>query len=427
MVHEGFFLIPLEDFKTAQEIEHMLGKKEKSPNTQIKVTKTFPWNPQKVAIPRSLIFGRPRKLARVETPTVSLPHFNSHCVPLSGPSPMVTPMATNVKKVVTRGGNPITTLPTKHNTVKWKGLTNLGQTCWFNAIVQCLCTWPSLKNFCCSHNQREFKGVNGKAIQHFCDLYKSLANPNSTETWINPRKCYDAMKGTQILGVLGFKKGKLGYAGEDVSECFLAIYQFLRTIVFGIEQNTTFLLQTTLMCLSCGVERGKEPTLYGPPIVLNFAIKYADKQEVYLQSMIRTYFLEASTGGNTICVNCLKKGVTKQKFSLITTPNYVVFLINRFTKQEKISLKNNTKVSFPNILSLQPFLLESKNTGQHEYILTGVIEHVGNDIAQGHWRAYVFKEPLWLLCDDSRVEIVENQYVKNVTPYMLFYTHKDGF
>lgn len=86
--------------------------------------------------------------------------------------------------------------------------------------------------------------------------------------------------------------------------------------------------------------------------------------------------------------------------------------------------KISKKIDYPAHLSLP---LSDGRVCQ--YLLTGVIIHVGNTATTGHYTSYV-KQPgvskLWCHMDDSFVEMVsENTVLKQRDAYVLFYTRKE--
>ena len=73
---------------------------------------------------------------------------------------------------------------------------------------------------------------------------------------------------------------------------------------------------------------------------------------------------------------------------------------------------------------------DSYNNNQqpyHEYDLCGVVNHIGNTVARGHYIAYCkgIQTHKWFRFDDEAVEELNINEIVDPNAYILFYTRKE--
>jgi len=300
-----------------------------------------------------------------------------------------------------------------------RGLANLGQSCWFNAILQCMFTWETLTKELMEGQSGSGHDPNSKAIKEMAFLYRRLIHSHNSQGWVNPKLCYEALKKTQFWGNLNLcsQEHVKGYAGEDANEGFDAIYTLLTSKIPTLKMDTIYYDHTIVICIACNYTRyaqgGIVQASMTPPLVLTVPMKKGGLV-TSLEELIEEYFKEQYTG-NTVCCRCKSKGKTMQKTELGRTPKYLVLSLKRPGAHIK-----HTPIKVPLELSLEPYVHSDNLQQSHLYTLKGAAKHVG-DITKGHWKACSIKNNQWVEYNDTLVSPVSKSYVcLELNPDLLF-------
>ena len=133
--------------------------------------------------------------------------------------------------------------------------------------------------------------------------------------------------------------------------------------------------------------------------------------------------LEYFTGENAMyCNNCKIQLPASYKTTLSTSPEILILVLNRGK-----GIEFKVKLEFLENLNLFDYV-EYKNTG-FMYDLIGVVTHMGESGASGHFIAFC-KSPIdnqWYRYNDdlvSKVVNVKNDIIDYAMPYILFYKKK---
>ena len=119
------------------------------------------------------------------------------------------------------------------------------------------------------------------------------------------------------------------------------------------------------------------------------------------------------------CNNCRQMSNAECVTNLTTAPKVLILLLNRGAGiQYKIKLEFTTELDITNYVS--------QKTGNIKYKLIGVITHLGEDGASGHFIAHCLSpiDNKWYTYNDSFVSIVDDfqkQIIDLGMPYLLFY------
>ena len=291
-----------------------------------------------------------------------------------------------------------------------KGLDNLGQTCYFNCIVQCLFHCPLFRD--------AIKNVPQSArsipvLRELQRLFTRMARPSSF-THLSPSRCFSAaMKITQCKDA-GMNKDKQ----EDARGFFLMLVEHLRKKFKRLSKLFEGELLSTVSCQRCSHSS-----------VINVPFKYlalalpSDSNEqcsdgiprihdIYdlLDGFVRPEFIAGFT-----CNDCGVQDISEKKLDILRTPQILVLGLKRFKGLQKL----NDFVEFPFELAVK---YASVGNDQHQlYRITGVVVHKGPSIAAGHYISYVYSEGMWLETNDSCVREVSWETVKTMRVYLLFY------
>ena len=119
------------------------------------------------------------------------------------------------------------------------------------------------------------------------------------------------------------------------------------------------------------------------------------------------------------CNNCHQMSNAECETNLTTVPKVLILLLNRGS-----GIKSKIKLEFTTELDITNYL--SQKTGNIKYKLIGVITHLGEDGASGHFIAHCLSpiDNRWYTYNDSFVSIIDDfqkQIIDLGMPYLLFY------
>ncbi|MES1902730.1 MAG: Ubiquitin carboxyl-terminal hydrolase 42, partial [Paramarteilia canceri] len=328
------------------------------------------------------------------------------------------------------------------------GLANLGNSCYINAAIQCLI-----------HILHEFfldnkKNKHSSHPSNFCTLCTIVSLASRSLSIQKPSKPLHLHKLVNNVSNINkqFKRGKQGDSHEFLRSAIDQIQQSLTGAKLNIEkeQKTVLFqyiggfLQNRVRCSVCD----NSDVVSDPFMDLSLDLPPPFKQDSSksnkstLQSCLQHYFSEETISkvygitGDSICKNCKSpKAKLLKKFSIDSSPNFLTihlkrFYINRNSNNKITMTKNNSFISYPDILDLSPFVKNdfsdiARNDNQR-YSLQCMIIHLGNSIKSGHYIA-IIKQPSqspiskWFIFDDERVEPINPSQVWSYRPYILIY------
>lgn len=286
------------------------------------------------------------------------------------------------------------------------GLNNLGNTCFFNATMQCLLSLEEFTSFIetCSFSEKQ---PLSKALQNFIYLYRS--KPQGA---VNPN--------TFINGIAS--KIKL-FDGRQQDA-----HSFLELLLSGIfEENKPpgknmanpledlFLVEhkDTITCKKCF---GKIEVRTKSPIQWLF-INESITQSILAYESIEDYVDDESQWH---CDKCKRTVSTGIKHKITSTSQYIILHLNRF---QDLYRKNNKEIKIDEYICINGM----------EYKITGTVCHSGS-LNFGHYYAYAKRNSLggkisYYKFNDSSVS-GGSPSVSSNSPYIVFYeriSRKDGY
>uniref|UniRef100_A0A9J8B5A6 Ubiquitin carboxyl-terminal hydrolase n=2 Tax=Cyprinus carpio TaxID=7962 RepID=A0A9J8B5A6_CYPCA len=296
------------------------------------------------------------------------------------------------------------------------GLTNLGNTCYMNATVQCLRSVPELKDAL-----RRYSSV----ISTMRDLYESM---DKTSSSIPP---IILLQFLHLAFPQFAEKGDQGqYLQQDANECWLQIMRVLQQKLepeepetpmdtdsetgaaaaskkknfidqyFGVEFETT---------MKCTESEDEEPTK-GTESQLQLSC-FINQEVKYLATGLRLRLQEDIT---KLSPSLQRNALYIKSSKISRLPAYLTVQMVRFFYKEKESvnakvLKEIQKVGPPKETKYEPFCfsddLGSNNSGYYD--LQAVLTHQGRSSSSGHYVGWVKrKEDEWVKFDDDKVSVV---------------------
>uniref|UniRef100_A0AAY5KB51 Ubiquitin carboxyl-terminal hydrolase n=1 Tax=Esox lucius TaxID=8010 RepID=A0AAY5KB51_ESOLU len=327
------------------------------------------------------------------------------------------------------------------------GLTNLGNTCYMNATVQCLRSVPELKGAL-----RRYTGA----------LRSSGANAPSQYITAALRDLYETMDKTSssippiiLLQFLHMafpqfaEKGDQGqYLQQDANECWL---QMMRVLQQKLDRDSPIDWSAIRIgCMKCTESEDEEPakgkeSQLQLSCFINQEVKYLatglrlrlqeeitklspslQRNALYIKSskvsrlpayltiqMVRFFYKEKESV-NAKVLKDVKFPLMLDVYELCTPElqHKMVAVRSKFKEMEdkKLEKQSQKKVGDkPKEVKYEPFSFEddrgSNNSGYYD--LQGVLTHQGRSSSSGHYVAWVKrKEDEWVKFDDDKVSVV---------------------
>ena len=299
-----------------------------------------------------------------------------------------------------------------HRTLR-RGLRNLKNTCYFNAVMQCLFGCTMLRDLITKPTQTNLE--ENRFNQKMQVLFSEMTDIAAQEPWV-PQSIFKEICTWDNFGNDEHK------TQEDAGELLCCLIEKLNeenepaANLFQADQ------QCVTECKGCGAQTGVEETF----TILTLDIEDRHTQTITsIPKLLDKYSMweNLSTGNEYDCQTCRKFQPANRKTELVYGPKILLMQLNRFTKKEINGLtttsKLNTRVDFDEELKLPCTLSLLGVTSQYQ--LTGVIEHRGLTASNGHYVAYVRQGSQWIECDDETATPISWEVVARKQAYILFW------
>ncbi|KAF9320695.1 ubiquitin-specific protease doa4 [Podila horticola] len=347
------------------------------------------------------------------------------------------------------------------------GLTNLGNTCFMNSVIQCLIATPPLSRFFLDGsfkryiNMRNVLGTQGRLAEAFSDLIRSMWSGQSLV--VSPTSFRYAIagfapqfKGTEQHDSQEFLSFLLDGLHEDLKRdprppppgdnegseadevrmeklpeyeaSEIAWQRYLRrddSIVVSLFQGQ---FKNRLCCSKCG----KTSTTYNAFMYLALPIKakVSGRQPQTLASCLNNFvepeIMEGDNAWN--CPNCKKPRKATKHLTISRVPNVLLIQLKRFSSDGPFKNKIKAMVQYPiQDLDLTKYLPKRAGFPPEPaiYDLYAVSNHSG-EVSSGHYTACVRGEApgSWTNFDDTRVSPCDKSVAVSEHGYTLFYVRK---
>ncbi|XP_053810515.1 ubiquitin carboxyl-terminal hydrolase 8 isoform X2 [Vidua chalybeata] len=330
------------------------------------------------------------------------------------------------------------------------GLRNLGNTCYMNSILQCLCNAPHLAEYFNRNlyqadiNRSNFLGHKGEVAEEFGVIMKAL--------WAGQYK-YISPKDFKItIGKINDQFS--GYSQQDSQELLLFLMdglhedlnkadnrkrykeenndhlddssaaeiawhkhkQLNESIIVALFQGQ---FKSTVQCLTCHKRsRTFEAFMY-------LSLPLASSSKCTLQECLRLFSKEEKLTDNNrfYCSHCKTRRDSLKKIEIWKLPPVLLVHLKRFSYDGRWKQKLQTSVDFPlETLDLSQYVIGPK-TSLKRYNLFSVSNHYGG-LDGGHYTAYCknASKQRWFKFDDHEVSEISASSVKSSAAYILFYT-----
>jgi len=294
------------------------------------------------------------------------------------------------------------------------GLHNLGNSCFLNSVIQCLCYTPGFAQFALTLPNIVYESIIGKPcfLHYFGELFQSLSSfkivaPHlffANLSMVNPDlECGSQQDAHEYLFAL------LNHFDD---ECLVSINKSEPEYSSPIHSFFGGQLLETRHCSQCNWKCTTKSKFLDITITLD-----GDS----IESCFENFMSTRDVGSNYICQECKGIGTCSSTTVFAETPNILIITMMRFTAA---GVKIEKPVDFGHDLDLGSFSLPETH---HQYELFAVINHTGHQITRGHFSCYMkCDNGNWYSADDSKIVRESNQSVLDSRPYVLFYRRKYG-
>lgn len=281
------------------------------------------------------------------------------------------------------------------------GLNNLGNTCFFNSILQLLYQCSVLNKFIIANN------INGNMI----NIYTNFLESYKSSLIFSPEK------------IINYVSNKLKINGqEDADEYFTYILDNIleeinkwilennlnnniienKSITVSNLINNLFTIedQKIITCLNCNYESKTKEINYKFILSLNNNNDIIELLNEYYKPEKIIYKCDnCKLDNNAIC---LKRA--------LHLPKYLIILLKRYNQ---FNNKINNKIDMP-----LNFKYNNKN-----YVLRGIICHMGSTNG-GHY-IYFGKKENWILYNDNKIDEINEDVINNIKNDGYIYLYVD--
>uniref|UniRef100_A0A8C6L5I8 Ubiquitin carboxyl-terminal hydrolase n=1 Tax=Nothobranchius furzeri TaxID=105023 RepID=A0A8C6L5I8_NOTFU len=339
------------------------------------------------------------------------------------------------------------------------GLRNIGNSCFLNAVLQCLSHTHVLRNYCLlkSYKCEKFSKDEAKLMEAFSRVLSGLWDRAKGEKVVNPHQFYSIFKETvpyfsgysqqDAQEFLRFLLDKLHTeinrrpnvkrTGKEPEQKYARIRLFLFVMSLRIseeasatwkkqlERDDSFIvdlfsgqLRSSLHCSVCSHYSNTFDVFCDLSLPIP---KRSFGGEVTLRECLDLFSQEEKLDkeNSPMCERCNRRTECTKRLSIQRFPQVIVIHLNRFTTSRWSISKSTVYVSFPLVnLDLGPY--GPVDCGSVLYNLYAICNHAGT-VNMGHYTACCLDENGWCFYNDSSVTPLAEMQLQSNQAYVLFY------
>ncbi|KAH1253170.1 Ubiquitin carboxyl-terminal hydrolase 16 [Glycine max] len=282
------------------------------------------------------------------------------------------------------------------------GLINCGNSCYANAVLQCLAFTPPLTAYLLQGSHS--KSCANKKWCFTCEFERLILKSKDTKSAVSPMGIISHLQniGSQLAN------GR----EEDAHEFLRHVIDTMQSVCLmeagvnalgSLEEDTTLMGQTfggyllsKIKCMRCGGKSERQERM------MDLTVEIEGEITTLVEALRRFTSTETLDGENKYhCVRCKSYEKAKKKLTVSEAPNVLTVALKRF--QSGKFGKLNKPIQFPEILNLAPFMSGTSDKSPI-YRLYGVVVHLDimNAAFSGHYVCYVKNiQNKWFKVDDS--------------------------
>ncbi|KAG8071950.1 hypothetical protein GUJ93_ZPchr0006g43169 [Zizania palustris] len=310
------------------------------------------------------------------------------------------------------------------------GLANMGNTCFLNAILQCITHTVPLFLKLCSTDHCAPCSYDKDGFCSFCALKEHIDESlRRSGSVIRPVRFRDNLRKLSS----DFRPGQQ----EDAHEFLRCLLDNLHKCTIDpkskdkpssfdeesiVKQVFGGRLKSQLICCECG----HCSETFEPFLDLSLEIDQVDNLTDALESFTKVEQIGDAENKLT-CEHCNAKVTKNKQLILDRSPDAIAFHLKRFTTLDNSVEKIDKHVVYPLNLDLKPFHSDPNGDNELKYDLYGIVEHSGLP-NYGHYVCSIRSSPsTWHLMNDSHVDSISEGSALNQEGYILFYVRQGKF
>ncbi|KAI8111447.1 hypothetical protein M9435_003948 [Picochlorum sp. BPE23] len=287
----------------------------------------------------------------------------------------------------------------RRSTVSPIGLTNLGNTCYFNSVIQCLFAIDEFKYAILEACMSPLEG--NEVLQRLCDIFVTLeCGPRN---YVDPEPLISALR----------LDSSVQQDGQEFMKLFLTLLETACEAIPMLGQKIASMFKGKsgyqTRCLSCE-NLSHSSNRFDDFCELDIPIKGYTSLEESMGALLAPEILEGDN--QYYCDHCGQKQDAARQLIVKDLPPVLCLSLQRFVfdLQKMDRVKASDKFSFPMEIDAYMVTHDAQTKGIM-YDLEGILLHKGPSARQGHYVAHVAvnrkgsrsSKPVWYRFDDTVV------------------------